>query len=90
MIISAKIRISIDYTGFITQNVQPAQKEYQSIGKQKEKGQTLKIEDLSALAPPSVELLNLWNDILKVVEFIQQNEGWLRPLLNKASKKPRG
>ena len=24
MIISAKIRISIDYTGFITQNVQPA------------------------------------------------------------------
>lgn len=60
------------------------------MAKQKGYGQTADFRNLSALAPPSVELLNLWNDFLKVVEFIQQNEGWLRPLLNKASKKPRG
>jgi hypothetical protein len=58
--------------------------------KDKRSGRTVVSDDSSALAPPSVELLNLWNDFLKVVEFIQQNEGWLRPLLNKVSKKPRG
>ena len=49
--------------------------------KDKEKGQTLISEDLSALAPPSVELLNLWNDFRKVVKFIDENAVWLKPLM---------
>ena len=35
-------------------------------------------------------MLNLWDDFLKVVEFIKQNEGWLRPLLDKVSNKTEG
>lgn len=29
------------------------------------------------LAPPEVELLNLWRDFRKVVEFIDRNGEWL-------------
>ena len=43
----------------------------------KEKGQTLNFEDLSNLAPQTVELLNLWNDFRKVVAFIYENRDWL-------------
>ena len=48
---------------------------------EKENGQTLNFEDLSALAPLKVELLNLWRDFRKVVQFIDENEKWLKPLL---------
>ena len=50
--------------------------------RKKKKGQTLKIEDLSLDAPQSVELLNIWWDFLKVVEFIDDNRSWLLPLLD--------
>ena len=33
-------------------------------------------------APQSVELLNIWWDFLKVVEFIDDNRSWLLPLLD--------
>jgi hypothetical protein len=47
----------------------------------KEKGQTVVSDDLSALAPLTDELLNLWNDFRKVVEFIEDNRVWLLPLI---------
>jgi hypothetical protein len=36
---------------------------------------------LSALAPPEVELQNLWRDFRRVAEYIQGNREWLLPLL---------
>lgn len=48
---------------------------------EKEKGQTLIFEDLSFFAPACVELLNLWNDFRKVVQFVDDNQTWLRPLM---------
>ena len=57
-----------------------------SVGyEEKEKGQTLNFEDLSSVAPAGIELLNLWNDFLKVVNFIDDNETWLRPLLDRVA-----
>ena len=47
----------------------------------KEKGQTLNFEDLSSVAPQSVELLNLWSDFRKIVQFVDDNSTWLRPLM---------
>lgn len=44
---------------------------------QKESGQTSFLTNLSALAPQTVEMLNLWNDFRKVVDFIDENQGWL-------------
>ena len=43
-------------------------------------------------APAGIELLNLWNDFLKVVRFIDDNAIWLHPLLDKVAvnKKSRG
>lgn len=32
---------------------------------------------LAALAPPTVEMLNLWNNFRKVVAFIDENQEWL-------------
>lgn len=32
------------------------------------------------------EMLNLWRDFLKVVEFIDSNAAWLSPMLRLASK----
>ena len=49
---------------------------------EKESGQTADFCNLSALAPQSVELLNIWWDFLKVVEFIDDNRSWLLPLLD--------
>jgi hypothetical protein len=46
----------------------------------KEKGQTLKKEDLSFDAPRNSEMLNLWRDFLIVVKFIDENREWLKPL----------
>ena len=45
--------------------------------RKKENGQTVVSDDLSALAPQTVELLNLWKDFRKVVEFIEINREWL-------------
>ena len=36
-------------------------------------------------APPTVEMLNLWNDFRKVVEFMDENRAWLLPLIEKWS-----
>ena len=36
-------------------------------------------------APPSIELLNLWNDFRKVVKFIDENQTWLRPLMDRVA-----
>ena len=47
-----------------------------------ENGQTADSSNLSALAPPSEELLNIWWDFRKVAEFIDINKGWLLPLLS--------
>ena len=47
---------------------------------EKEKGQTDNFTDLSALAPENSEMLNLWQDFLKVVKFIVENQEWLKPL----------
>lgn len=48
-------------------------------------GQTVVSDDLSALAPPSKEMLNIWWDFRKVAEFIDINKGWLLPLLDKVT-----
>ena len=50
-------------------------------------GQTVVSDDLSALAPPSKEMLNIWWDFRKVAEFIDINKGWLLPLLDKVTSK---
>ena len=47
----------------------------------KENGQTVVSDDLSALAPPEVEIKNLWRDFRKVAEYIKGNREWLLPLL---------
>ena len=51
----------------------------------KENGQTADFSNLSALAPQPVDLLNIWWDFLKVVEFVDDNRGWLIPLLERVS-----
>ena len=50
---------------------------------EKESGQTADFSNLSALAPPSKEMLNIWWDFRNVAEFIDINRGWLLPLLDK-------
>lgn len=50
-------------------------------------GQTAVSDDLSAFAPPSKEMLNIWWDFRKVAEFIDLNRGWLLPLLDTVSSK---
>ena len=56
---------------------------------EKESGQNVVSDDLSAFAPLPVEMLNLWRDFRKVVQFIDENENWVKPLLA-VIKKPRG
>ena len=36
-------------------------------------------------APLSIEMLNLWNDFRKVVQFIDDNQTWLRPLMDRVA-----
>ena len=36
-------------------------------------------------APLSIEMLNLWNDFRKVVEFIDENQ-WVKPMLERIVK----
>ena len=47
------------------------------VDRKTESGQTFVSDDLSALAPQTVEMLNLWNDFRKVVAFIDENRSWL-------------
>ena len=47
---------------------------------EKENGQTVVSDDLSALASRNSEMLNLWQDFLIVVKFIDENREWLKPL----------
>ena len=57
-----------------------------SVGyEEKEKRQILISEDLSSVAPAGIELLNLWNDFRKVVQFIDDNQTWLRPLMDRVA-----
>ena len=51
-----------------------------------ENGQTVISNNLSALAPRNSEMLNLWRDFLKVVDFIDDNHEWLNPLLAQTDK----
>ena len=44
----------------------------------------------SLLAPLKVEFKNLWWDFRKVVQYFNQNEIWLRPMLDRVGNKPRG
>ena len=39
----------------------------------------------SAFAPAGIGLLNLWNDFRKVVRFIDDNQTWLRPLMDRVA-----
>ena len=52
-------------------------------GVEQENGQTDEISDLSVSAPADDELLKVWKDFRKVVNFINENEKWLTPLLQK-------
>ena len=54
---------------------------------EKESGQTVIADDLSALAPLNVEILNLWRDFKKVVKFIDANSCWLRLLMSVCEKR---
>ncbi len=47
---------------------------------EKENGQTADFSNLSALAPRNSKMLNLWQDSLQVVKFIDENQEWLKPL----------
>ncbi len=59
----------------------------ESVGyEEKKNGQTVISDDLSALAPPDLEMLNLWRDFKKVVRFIDDNIHWLRPLMSVCEK----
>ena len=51
----------------------------------KKKRQILISEDLSSVAPAGIELLNLWNDFRKVVQFIDDDQTWLRPLMDRVA-----
>jgi len=61
---------------------------YQPAGNygEKEKGQTLIFEDLSNWAPQNSEMLNLWRDFQKVVTFIDENQEWLRTLIEQVKQ----
>ena len=49
----------------------------------KENGQTADSSNLSALAPPKVDFMNLWWGFRKFVKFISDNQKWLMPLFEK-------
>ena len=48
------------------------------------------MSDWFSAAPQNSEILNLWNDFLKVVKFIDENKEWLNPLLGYADKMNKG
>ena len=48
----------------------------------KKKGRDLRLD---LFAPACIELLNLWNDFRKVVQFIDDNQTWLRPLMDRVA-----
>ena len=49
----------------------------------KKERQTIKNDDLSLLVHPTLEILNLWEDFKKVVEFIKANSTWLKPMMGR-------
>ena len=70
-----------------TKSLPGRKKTIKSVGyREKENGQTVISDDLSALAPLMPQLLNLWEDFKKVVEFIDKNSTWLRVLMTVAGK----
>ena len=52
---------------------------------QKKKPTTF-VSDWLSFAPENIEILNLWRDFLKVVDFIDDNHEWLNPLLAQTDK----
>ena len=48
---------------------------------------TFSVPSISSVlfAPAGIELLNLWNDFRKVVEFIDENQ-WVKPMLERIVK----
>jgi hypothetical protein len=48
---------------------------------QKESGQTVVSDDLSALAPLNNEMLNLWKGFVELVRYIDNNKVWLDEML---------
>ena len=44
------------------------------------------VSDWFSGAPENNEILNLWRDFLKVVDFIDDNHEWLNPLLAQTDK----
>ena len=79
-------RILTSYRGFTNQKCQLYLNYYLYRYIDKEKGQTFISEDLSALAPHMPEILNIWNDFKKVVEFIDANKAWLISLMQVCEK----
>ena len=53
----------------------------------KKERQTIKNDDLSLSVHPSIEMLNLWEDFHKVVEFIEDNSTWLKPIMERITNK---
>ena len=47
--------------------------------------QTIKNDDLSLSVHPTLEILNLWEDFKKVVEFIETNSTWQKPMLERVA-----
>ena len=52
----------------------------------KKERQTIKNDDLSLSVPPTLEILNLWEDFKKVVEFIETNSTWLKPIMDRVGR----
>ena len=52
----------------------------------KKKKPTTFVSDWLSGAPRNSEMLNLWRDFLKVVDFIDDNHEWLNPLLAQTDK----
>ena len=49
----------------------------------KKERQTIKNDDLSLSVHPTIEILNLWEDFKKVVEFIETNSTWLKLMMER-------
>ena len=49
----------------------------------KKERQIIIFDDLSLSVHPTIEILNLWEDFKKVVEFIEDNSTWLKPIMER-------
>ena len=59
---------------------------YSVVEKDKKERQTIKNDDLSLSVHPTLEILNLWEDFKKVVEFIEANTTWLKPIMDRVGR----